>query len=202
MGPVRLPVLCKKRWARKERFTEVCKYHHLILMKQWPNAKKKKTFPCVRFLETDGMYFRNVWKQKREVVHMGHLAECNSMQKKNEHRKAFRNTLLKKLKAHFIHISHSTTFSVKNYEEKKITFIGTYHFSIFHFLSIKHSLHYEHIITEKEIGLHFSSASIAAPISACWILSNKTKVTHTLKTFFKNKWYCYKLFRLIFMFGT
>lgn len=122
--------------------------------------------------------------------------------KKNEHRKAFRNTLLKKLKAHFIHISHSTTFSVKNYEEKKITFIGTYHFSIFHFLSIKHSLHYEHIITEKEIGLHFSSASIAAPISACWILSNKTKVTHTLKTFFKNKWYCYKLFRLIFMFGT
>lgn len=51
-------------------------------MKQWPNAKKKKTFPCVRFLETDGMYFRNVWKQKREVVHMGHLAECNSMQKK------------------------------------------------------------------------------------------------------------------------
>lgn len=36
-----------------------------------------------------------------------------------------------------------------------------------HFLSIKHSLHYEHIITEREIGLHFSSASIAAPISAC-----------------------------------
>lgn len=55
--PARLPVISKKRWARKERFTEVCKYHHPILMKQWPKAKKKKTFACVRFLETDGMYF-------------------------------------------------------------------------------------------------------------------------------------------------
>lgn len=36
-----------------------------------------------------------------------------------------------------------------------------------YFLSIKQSLNYKHIIIEKEIGLHFSSASIAAPISAC-----------------------------------
>lgn len=55
------------------------------------------------------------------------------------------------------------------------------------FLSIKHSLHYEHIIIEKEIGLHFSSASIAAPISACWILSNKIKARYTLIFFQKHK---------------
>ena len=77
-------------------------------------------------------------------------------------------------------ISHSTTLSVKtNYEERRSHFISTYHFSIFPFPSIKPSLHYEHTIIEKEMGLHFSSASIAAPISACWILLNKTQVRCT-----------------------
>lgn len=36
------------------------------------------------------------------------------------------------------------------------------------------------IIIEKEIGSHFSRASIAAPISACWILLHKIKVRYTL----------------------
>lgn len=36
-----------------------------------------------------------------------------------------------------------------------------------HFPSIRCSLHSEGTIREKETGLHFSSASIAAPISAC-----------------------------------
>lgn len=39
--------------------------------------------------------FRDVWKQKHEVVHMGHLAKSATpcKKKKNEHQKAFRNTL-------------------------------------------------------------------------------------------------------------
>lgn len=81
-----------------------------------------------------------------------------------------------------LYMSHILLNSVRRIIMKKRIshFISTYHFSIFHFLSIKHSLHYEHIIIEKEIGLHFSSASIAAPISACWMLLNKIKVRYTL----------------------
>lgn len=130
------------------------------------------------------------------------LFTCDSMQKKMNIKK-HSGILFKKNYKPILYKSHILLHSVWRIMKKRRShFIGTYHFSIFHFLSIKHSLHYEHIIIEKEIGLHFSSASIAAPISACWILLNKTKVGYTLKIFFKNKWYHYKLFRLIFMFGT